>query len=135
MVWKILKALILIIGIIAGLLMILGVVVTIWAVRSGKVNTNSTSTNSPTPGFTQTISLTLLHAALKNYHDHNGGTYPQSLDMLAPKYLPSIPKDANGEPYTYKITENGLGYDLCNQNPDGSMRCLGKESAGNSTGL
>jgi len=111
--------------------------VTIWAVRNVKTDvpaTTATSTDTSLDSFTQTINLTLIDA-LKSYHDSNKGTYPNSLHDLVPKYLPGIPNDDDGEPFTYAVTETGRGYQLCSVNKDGQQQCLGKDSPGNTTGL
>lgn len=92
------------------------------------VRTNSSSS------FDQTINSTLLHAALKNYYNHNNGMYPQTLNELVPNYLPNMPTDVGGVPYQYRTTENAKGYELCNMK-NGQPRCLGKDSTGNSTGI
>ena len=73
---KILRVVLWIVGIVIALIILLVGYLTVWAVRNVKVDTNAAATNSAPDSFSQTIDLTLLHAALKNYHDHNNGTYP-----------------------------------------------------------
>jgi hypothetical protein len=123
---------------IVALLVILGSSISIWAMRDIKPDTSATTTASADlspDSFSQTIHLTLINAALKNYHDQNNGLYPQSLNDLVPKYLSIIPLDDNGQPFTYKLIDDDHGYELCNVKPDGSTQCVGEDEAGNVIGL
>lgn len=96
----------------------------------------SQQTQGPSPGLDQTINRTLLHAALKHYHDRSNGMYPTTLENLVPYDLSSIPTDIDGIPYKYRATENGRGYELCNITDSKEQNhCLGTDSAGNSTGM
>ena len=130
---KILRIILWIVGIILVLVLLFVGYITIWAINNVKVDPNAAiSDGTSSPSFSQTIDLTLLHAALKRYHDRTEGMYPATLAELVPGDLSRIPTDADGRPYQYRATENGRGYELCNKNEDGSQRCLGKDSSGNS---
>ena len=85
--------------------------ITLWTARHVKVDvTQDDATDLAPQSLSETIHLTLISAALKNYHDQNKGSYPQSLGDFVPRYLPSIPAADDGQTFEYQTTEHGRGY-------------------------
>ncbi len=60
-----------------------------------------------------------IRFALKVYRDQYGH-YPSSLSQLFPKFLPKVPGNSeSGIKYEYKPQQDGKGYSLCAQSPEG----------------
>jgi hypothetical protein len=61
-------------------------------------------------------SAAAVSLAVHLYRADHGGAWPASLDALAPRYLPAVPRDvyASGEPLRYRILAHVL--------PDGGDR-------------
>lgn len=81
--------------------------------------TNLSSASALQMSLTQTIHMSLITAALMSYQHKNQYMYPESLNGLAPKYLPSIPSDDNGQPFQYQTFENNLAYQICASTANG----------------
>ncbi|MEK7649617.1 MAG: hypothetical protein AAB367_01475 [Patescibacteria group bacterium] len=52
-----------------------------------------------------------MRITMEVYYDENNNRYPSTLDQLVPKYLEKSPKDhITGEPYDYRVSEDGQQY-------------------------
>ncbi len=56
--------------------------------------------------------LQILRSSLELYRADTN-KYPDSLELLKPDYISTIPKDPSGSSYYYQVSANGKSYDLC----------------------
>lgn len=81
----------------------------------------------------ESVDLTRIAIALERCHLAVGGC-PDSLDMLAPKYMPEIPADIiNGQPLHYRLTSDGhfILYSVgWNEKNDGGIAYRGNTERG-----
>jgi hypothetical protein len=74
-------------------------------------------------------------AGLASYHQQHGN-YPASLEALVPGYLSQVPSGPDGHRLDYRLTSEGLSYELsfryvgpgmnlCTYTPERQWRCTG----------
>lgn len=62
-------------------------------------------------------------------HKKSVGTYPESLEVLVPDPLSELPVDPEGEPFGYRLTEDGYELDFAYTGP-GINHCVYTPRAG-----
>jgi len=77
-------------------------------------NDVSSGQGSPSEnGFLTSINATIVQAGLEIYKQQNN-SYPATLDVLAPKYIASVPNDpTTNQPFSYQVAQGGMDYKLC----------------------